>query len=476
LPNAANTYASYYRRKLRNRRKKNNPKRGIVMKRKAIVTSTFFLVLIFTIIPAAAQEGGFSDSFDDPQMPEWEHSPEAIVAEGALQIGPGNYAARGGGWQDFELTFRVKISGPGETHINYRATDSGSYLLILLEDNVILLKTQAEGQESELGSAPGWHPTEGGWMEFEITLQGSRHSISIDDSEVLNASDSEPLPPGGVVFASHGERTTTLDDVALQVLVSEEGGELGEEPIPESIAAEPAATPEPTTEPSVLESLVNAFSTSTGSTVEVSTFAVNLVLAALYSFILSRVYVFWGSSLSNRRKFAANFMLVTVTTTFIILVVRSSVALSLGLVGALSIIRFRTAVKEPEELAYLFFAISLGIGLGDNQRLITTLSLVVGILLLGLARLLRQTQADVNLHLSITSRGSNKAGMQQIQETLEKYCSKLRLIRYDENTEVMEMAFVIEFRHMSDLEKTRDALLALSPAMEISFLDNKGIW
>jgi hypothetical protein len=205
-------------------------------------------------------------------------------------------------------------------------------------------------------------------------------------------------------------------------------------------------------------------------------FAINLLLAALYSFVLSRVYVFWGSSLSNRRKFAANFMLVTVTTTFIILVVRSSVALSLGLVGALSIIRFRTAVKEPEELAYLFFAISLGIGLGDNQRMITTLSLVVGILLLGLARLLRQTQADVNLHLSITSRGSSKANMQAVQDAVEKHCSKMRLIRYDENTDVMEMAFVVEFRHMSDLEKARDALLAITPDMEISFLDNKGIW
>jgi len=448
------------------------------MKRKAMFVLSILTVTFLIVLPVSAQEGdGFTDTFDDPQLPGWEHSPEAIVAEGALQIGPGNFAARGGGWLDIKLTFKLQVSGPGETHVNYRATDNGSYILILLDDNLILLKTQGEGQESELGSTPGWQPTESGWMEFEITLQGSQHSISVDDTQILTANDdSEPLSPGALVFASHGERTTTIDDVSLQLLVSEEGGEPGEEPIAEPISAEPAATPEPTAEPSALESLLDAISTSPGSTVDVKVFGINLVLAALYSFVLSRVYVFWGSSLSNRRKFAANFMLVTVTTTFIILVVRSSVALSLGLVGALSIIRFRTAVKEPEELAYLFFAISLGIGLGDNQRLVTTLSLVVGILLIALARLLRQTQADVNLHLSITSRGDNKAGMQQIQDSLEKHCSKLRLIRYDENSDVMEMAFVVEFRHMSDLEKARVALLELSPAMEISFLDNKGIW
>ncbi|MEJ2607207.1 MAG: DUF4956 domain-containing protein [Anaerolineales bacterium] len=413
------------------------------MKRKPIVAITLLLIIAFTVVPAAAQEGGFTDSFDDPQLPEWEHSPEAVVAEGALQIGPGNFAARGGGWQDFELSFKLKFSGPGESHINYRASDSGSYLLILL---------------------------------FKITLQGGQHSISIDGSEIISASDSEPLAQGGVVFASHGERTTTIDDVSLQVLVPEAGGEPQPGAAVEPVAVEAVPTALPTQAPNALQSILDSLSTSAGSTVDVTTFGVNLVLAALYAFVLSRVYVYWGSSLSNRRKFAANFMLVTVTTTFIILVVRSSVALSLGLVGALSIIRFRTAVKEPEELAYLFFAISLGIGLGDNQRLVTTLSLVVGILLLGLGRLLRQTQADVNLHLSITNRGSEKTGMQQIQQTLEKYCSKLRLIRYDENSELMELAFVVEFRHLSDLEQARDALLALSPQMEVSFLDNKGIW
>ena len=114
--------------------------------------------------------------------------------------------------------------------------------------------------------------------------------------------------------------------------------------------------------------------------VEMQTFMVNLLLSALFAFILGRVYIYWGNSLSNRRSLAGNFMLITITTTFIILVVRSSVALSLGLVGALSIVRFRAAIKEPEELAYLFFAIGIGIGLGDNQRLITLIALIIGIL------------------------------------------------------------------------------------------------
>jgi len=152
------------------------------------------------------------------------------------------------------------------------------------------------------------------------------------------------------------------------------------------------------------------------------------------------------------------------------------VALSLGLVGALSIIRFRAAIKEPEELAYLFFAISLGIGLGDNQRMVTLLTLLVVIVVLGLARLLRQSQSDVNLNLSVSSQKPNKVDMQQVMDALEQHCSKLRLIRYDENAEALEMSFVIEFRHTSDLNQARAALRQLSEELEVSFLDNKGIW
>ena len=70
--------------------------------------------------------------------------------------------------------------------------------------------------------------------------------------------------------------------------------------------------------------------------------------------------------LSNRKIFSKNFFIITTTTMLIITVVKSSLALSLGLVGALSIIRFRAAIKEPEELGYLFLTISIGLGCGAD--------------------------------------------------------------------------------------------------------------
>ena len=64
-------------------------------------------------------------------------------------------------------------------------------------------------------------------------------------------------------------------------------------------------------------------------------------------------------------------------TMLIITIVKSSLSLSLGLVGALSIVRFRTAIKEPEELCYAFLAIAIGIGYGANQVVITSLGIII---------------------------------------------------------------------------------------------------
>jgi len=80
-------------------------------------------------------------------------------------------------------------------------------------------------------------------------------------------------------------------------------------------------------------------------------FILDTTLLLVLSIILAVMYVKFASSLSNRKKFASIFPLLSLTTMMIIKIISSSLALSLGLVGALSIIRFRSAIKEPEEFS-----------------------------------------------------------------------------------------------------------------------------
>ncbi len=95
----------------------------------------------------------------------------------------------------------------------------------------------------------------------------------------------------------------------------------------------------------------------------------SLICSALSGALVKWLYTHYGRSLNNRSNFSDIFVLLAVVTSVVIIIVKYSLALSLGLVGALSIVRFRAAIKEPEELVYLFLIIALGLAFGANQYL-----------------------------------------------------------------------------------------------------------
>lgn len=437
------------------------------------------LAILLIITPAKAQEGGFTETFDDPTLPGWEHSPEAIVVEGALRLNPGNFALRVGDWSDFTMDIRFQYVGPGDLMIHYHFRDESRYTLHFVENALVFEKIN-QGVSEELGSASleAFQPEN--WLNLNVVLSGGQHVISLNENPVLTVADPDPIPPGAFAFHAEGERAATIDDLRVTggaILPGEPGEAPAGEPRPSEATVTEAAPPTGIgSHPEGVASMLDELLTIQTNQINLWAFMINLLLAAVTSFVLGRVYIHWGTSLSNRRKFASNFMLLTITTTFIILVVRSSVALSLGLVGALSIVRFRAAIKEPEELTYLFFAIGLGIGFGDNQRLITILALAAGILLIGLMRVFRKSGADVNLHVTVASHNPHKIGLDDIVAALRPHCAQMKLMRLDENEAVLEASFLVEFRSFNNLKQAKDALRGLSEFLEITFLDNKGVW
>ena len=217
------------------------------------------------------------------------------------------------------------------------------------------------------------------------------------------------------------------------------------------------------------------FLTTQSVEVPVVGFVINLILGAILSFILARVYAKFGNSLSNRKMFAKNFMLLTMTTLLISTIVKSSLALSLGLVGALSIVRFRSAIKEPEELAYLFFNIAIGLGLGADQRAVTLVAFVIIVGVIILKNLKTLTEDNHNLHLIVSSHNPQKINLEQIIGILKKYSSVVDLKRFDETQELLEATFLVEFDSFEKLNESKDELQKASEQVRITFLDNKGI-
>lgn len=92
-----------------------------------------------------------------------------------------------------------------------------------------------------------------------------------------------------------------------------------------------------------------------------SEFIVSLISNIIFSLILRKIYLTYSHSVSNKILIANLFPLFSVAIFLIILTIKTSIVLSLGLVGALSIIRFRTAIKEPEQIVFFLIITSISI-------------------------------------------------------------------------------------------------------------------
>jgi hypothetical protein len=199
--------------------------------------------------------------------------------------------------------------------------------------------------------------------------------------------------------------------------------------------------------------------------------AVGVVLAAILRFHFYR----FGSTLSNREEFAQVFPFVLLTTILIITVVKSSLALSLGLVGALSIVRFRTPIKEPEELAYLFIAIAMGLGLGANQTVPTVVaSLAILAVMAVMGKSGRQIGAK-NIYLSIDyhieSGEQADKYLQRLNEVIFKHTISCDLRRFDMRNNDFEATYFLDIAGGENLAALADELNSSFQGAGITFLD-----
>jgi len=217
------------------------------------------------------------------------------------------------------------------------------------------------------------------------------------------------------------------------------------------------------------------FLATQGSEIALWAFGFNLLLSGLLAYLLSIIYVRYGRSLSNRRVFSNNFITMAMTTMFIITIVKSSLALSLGLVGALSIVRFRAAIKEPEELMYLFLTIAIGLGLGADQVLITVSAFIIIVMIIWLRSISHKKEESQNLHFTLSSENTDEIDIEKIIEVLSKHCSSVNLKRLDESKDFIEASFLVEFDSIDKLNKSRDEIKNISDSIKIIFLDTKSI-
>ena len=181
----------------------------------------------------------------------------------------------------------------------------------------------------------------------------------------------------------------------------------------------------------------------------------------------------FGSTLSNREDFAQVFPPIVLTTVLIITVVKSSLALSLGLVGALSIVRFRTPIKEPEELAYLFMSIAMGLGLGADQTVPTVVASVMILTSVAALRWARSGNEQRNLYLSLhwPDQDGQEKPLDALNGVIARHTRVGDLRRVDARDGALDATYFIDMSEDSQVSALLDDLNRSFPGIGVSFID-----
>lgn len=201
-------------------------------------------------------------------------------------------------------------------------------------------------------------------------------------------------------------------------------------------------------------------------------FALNLLVGLILTLVVAWYYEHFGESLSNRGRFARLLPVLALTTALVISIVKSSLALSLGLVGALSIVRFRTAIKEPEELLFLFIAIAIGLGVGADQRWVTLVGVAFILGYMAVRQLTSKKPAANNLYLNVLVKEDDgqTSLFNQVNAQLLEHVDVLDFRRLDSRDGTLQITYYINCHDPQTLNDLVDDLKRHLPIYEISFI------
>ncbi|MCM1134571.1 MAG: DUF4956 domain-containing protein [Clostridium sp.] len=194
-------------------------------------------------------------------------------------------------------------------------------------------------------------------------------------------------------------------------------------------------------------------SSYTSGSISIPHITMVLLITAVIAGYIFIVYRLITKKTFYSKNFNISLAAIAVITAGIILAVQSSIVISLGMVGALSIVRFRTAIKEPMDLCFLFWSIAVGICCGAHMtELAAVLSLVLTVLVIVLDRL-PVGRAPMILVANLDNSAKEPILTQKVGEYCKYYKVKSRNLTMGRCNLVMELRAAKEYEMMQELER-----------------------
>lgn len=178
---------------------------------------------------------------------------------------------------------------------------------------------------------------------------------------------------------------------------------------------------------------------------------VNFIAALTVGFIIYLSYRFSHSGAVYSARFNVSLWMLTVVTTMVMCVIGNNIALSLGMVGALSIVRFRTAIKDARDTAYIFWCVAAGICCGVSDFLIAVLgSVIIFLLMLVIGNARGNNRFLLVVHCGYDSQRDVEGVVSSAYKNKERLCAK--------NTTKQQVEYIYELSE-GQMKKTGAAAL-----------------
>ncbi len=205
---------------------------------------------------------------------------------------------------------------------------------------------------------------------------------------------------------------------------------------------------------------------------------VNLLLSLACSFFITIIYRFSYKGPGFSDSFVNSIMFLSLITTLVIMVIGNNLARAFGLVGAMSIIRFRTAIKDTLDIVYIFFGLAVGMSVGVGYHKLAIIgSLIIGIILFAFNKTniftFRNDQYLLQFVGLLDLKSENK-----LTSLLDKYCNKYSVINIKSigNTSEAEYSYYVSFKRSTKPNEFISNILQLDNAKNVNlFFDEERV-
>ncbi|MEH6942322.1 DUF4956 domain-containing protein [Bacillus sp. JJ722] len=196
----------------------------------------------------------------------------------------------------------------------------------------------------------------------------------------------------------------------------------------------------------------------------------NMLVALALGIIVYITYRFTYGSVLYSKKFNISLIMLTLVTTVIMNIIAGNIALSLGMVGALSIVRFRTAIKDPRDTAYIFWTIAIGLGAGSGSLVI----IIIGTVLISLVCFIFNYGIGRDERYLIIVRCENMdESLERIRTHMFKACRGYKLRSETVNDQFVELVYQIKLKNDSNTREY-EQMKKINGVMSINVVSQNG--